>query len=311
MNNANFLSCNGGGARGRLELDMLQYLYEKMGGAFFRHFDIIGGTSTGSLITALLATGKTPKEISTIYDTELGNIFSGGFCREIIGKSKHSNEYIKELATSLIGDIELGELRQKILIPTVNSSKQETKIFKSYDERDKNYKLVDVIIASSSAPRYFPSHEMSILEKEGYVKQWFKDGGLSSNNPSDILALEGLDPEKRFGKINILSITSGENKDAVTKAEKKGNLLSIPEMIDEILNLQDKKSHGTVETYKKYGLLRGGVYIRCEAEIEESSGGIDDASPKNIKAMKKDAAFSLLQNKSKLDLYHLKTLKND
>lgn len=307
MKTANYLSLNGGGVRGRLELDMLQYLYEKMGGKFFRHFDIIGGTSTGSLITALLANGYSPKEIADIYDTELKNIFDKKFCREILGKSKYSNVYLKGLATNLIGNKRLGDLKQKILIPTVNTSKQETKIFKSYDEKDMDYKLVDVIISSSSAPRYFPAHEMTILEKEQYVQQWFKDGGLSSNNPSDILLFEGLDKEKGYEKINILSITSGENKDQVTKAEKKGNLLSIPEMINEMLNLQDKKVDGTVRTLYKNLQLKG-TYIRCEADIDKSSGEIDDVSSKNLEAMRKDAKASLVQNKSKLDLFHLNTL---
>ena len=158
MKTANFLALSGGGARGRLELDMLQYLYEKMGGKFFRHFDTISGTSTGSLITALLAVGNTPKQITDIYDKELKNIFNKKFCRELVGKSKYSNEYMKGLATNLIGNKRLGDLVQQVAIPTVNSSKQETKIFKSYDEKDKDYFLVDVIIASSAAPRYFPAH---------------------------------------------------------------------------------------------------------------------------------------------------------
>lgn len=308
MKTANYLALSGGGSRGRLELDMLQYLYEKMGGKFFRHFDIIGGTSTGSLITALLSVGKTPKEIADIYDKELGNIFNKRCCREILGKSKYSNDYIKDLAKSLVGDRRLGDLVQKIVIPTVNTTNQETKIFKSYDENDMDYKLVDVIIASSSAPRYFPAHEISIFEKGKYVQKWFKDGGLSSNNPSDILLFEGLDKKNGYDKINILSITSGECSDVVTKAEKKGNILSIPEMINEMLNLQDKKVDGTVRTLYKNLQLKGS-YIRCEAEIDKSSGKIDDVSPKNMKAMREDAKLSLLQNKGKIDAFYLNTLK--
>lgn len=314
MNDANFLSLNGGGARGVLKLDQLDYLHQKMGGKFFRHFDVIAGTSTGSLITALIATGKTPKEIREIYVRELPNIFKGGCLREVIGKSKYSNDYLKELAWSLIGNVKLGDLTQQIIIPTVNSSKQETKIFKSFDEKDKRYNLVDVIIASSSAPRYFPAHEMNIEEKGKYVQQWFKDGGLSSNNPSDILALEGLaldkDENRIYNNVNILSITTGENKDAVTKAEKKGNLLSITEMIDEILNLQDKKTHGTVHTLYKYKAIQG-MYVRCESEIHNSSGQIDDVSKKNMDAMLEDSRLSALKNRGKIDEFYFNTRKND
>lgn len=305
MNLANFLGLNGGGARTELELYMLIYLYDLLGEDLFTYFDIIGGTSGGALITALLSVKTNPKEIAEIYERELPNIFKSKCFREILGKSKYGNTYLKGLATELIGNIKLGDLKQKILIPTVNTSKQETKIFKSYDTDDMDYKLVDVIIASSSAPRYFPAHDIKIQE----IINWFKDGGLSSNNPSDILAIEGMNNKRfNFSQVNILSLTSGENKDVVTKAEIKGNLLSIPEMIDEILNLQDKKTHGNVTKFYDYGVLNG-IYTRCEAQIDKSSGLIDDVSKKNIEAMKYDAQQSLIYNKQKIDNF-IKITKN-
>ena len=51
------------------------------------------------------------------------------------------------------------------------------------------------------------------------------------------------------------------------------------------------------------------VHIRCESQIENSSGEIDDVSRKNIIAMKEDGVFSTLQNKGKLDAFYINTLK--
>lgn len=95
MKTANCLAISGGGSRGYVALHQIDYIYQKMGGKFFRHFDYIGGTSTGALITALIARGYTPKEIIDIYEKELPNIFKKGCLRTLRGKSKYSNEYIK------------------------------------------------------------------------------------------------------------------------------------------------------------------------------------------------------------------------
>jgi patatin-like phospholipase/acyl hydrolase len=301
MKTSNSLSLSGGGCRGYIALHQLEYLHSRMGGRFLRHFDYIGGTSTGSLITALLAVGKTPTEIITIYEEELPKIFKKGFFRHARGLSKYSNEYFIGLAKELVGDVKLGELKQAILIPALNSSLDKPKIFKSYDPKDEDYKLVDVIIASSSAPTYFPAHKI-----EG---NFYKDGGLFANNPSDILLKECRAND--YKKINILSITTGATPKRLSKSEQKGNILSVVEMINETLYQQDLAIHGGVSfEYEKIKSVKG-TYIRCESFIEHSSGEIDDVSKTNIADMKLDGQFSVLQNKNKLDLFHLNTLKNE
>jgi patatin-like phospholipase/acyl hydrolase len=307
MKTANCLSINGGGCKGLIALHQIDYLYQKMGGKFFRHFDYIGGTSTGALITALIATGRTPKEIIDIYEEELPKIFKKGCLRTLRGKSKYSNEYIKSLAHKLLGNITLGELKQHIIIPALNSSLDTPKYFKSEDPKDADYKLVDVIIASAAAPTYFPAYQI-----EG---NWYKDGGLFANNPAEDLLKEcrqkKIGEEKKYDKINILSITTGANPKRTSKSEIKGNLLGGIPMLDEMLHQQDLKTDGSV--WFEYNKIKSvtGTYLRCESEINNSSGGIDDVSRKNIMAMKEDGLFSTFQNKGKLDAFYLNTLKND
>jgi patatin-like phospholipase/acyl hydrolase len=267
---------------------------------FFRHFDYLAGTSTGALITALIATGKTPREIITIYENELPNIFKKGCLRTLRGKSKYSNDYLISLAYSLVGNVKLGDLKQNIIIPALNSSLDRPKYFKSNDPKDADYKLVDVIIASAAAPTYFPAHKIN--------GNFYKDGGLFANNPSDVLLKECR--ANGYDKINILSITTGATTKRASKSEQKGNILSAVSMIDEMLHQQDIKTHSSVEFEYKHIKSVTGTYLRCESEIENSSGKIDDVSKKNIFAMKEDGKFSVLQNKGKLDAFYLNSLKS-
>jgi patatin-like phospholipase/acyl hydrolase len=295
MKTANCLSINGGGSKGLIALYQIDYLFERMGKNFFLHWDFIGGTSTGSLITALLVKGYSPKQIIEIYERELPKIFKKKILRLLTDKSKYSNDYIISLANNLLGSTKLGDLKQNIVIPTVNTSQNKVKIFKSHDEKDKEYKLSDVVVASSSAPFYFPAYKIG--------NDYYKDGGLAMNNPSDILLTECRLND--FKVINILSITTGSTENRVTNAEKKGNIRSVPEMLNEILYLQDIKTHGIVS--KEYELSTKGYYERCESYIVNSSGSIDDVCKSNILAMKKDGQLSVLQNLNKLNAFYLKS----
>lgn len=285
----NGLSINGGGVRGLIALKQLELLHNKLGDKFFSHFNCMAGTSTGALCVGLFAVGYTPSEVIEIYKEHLPKIFKRGFFRQLRGLSKYDNTYLIELAHTLIGNITLGELNQNIIIPAVNSDKDITKIFKSFDKKDMHYKLVDVILASASAPVYFPAYEID--------GEWYKDGGLAFNNPSDLLLSEFR--VKTDKPINILSFTTGRVPHKSSKKEAKGNILSVIGMIDEMLDQQDKKTDGAVRFEYKYGGVKG-MYTRCESFIKKSSGKIDDASKKNIKNMIIDGEISLISNSQKI-----------
>lgn len=299
MNSANCLGLNGGGANGTMELHQVKYFNDKLKGDFLNHFDYMAGTSTGALMVALFVKGYSPDQVIEIYEKELPKIFHKGMLRQVRGLSKYSNEYLKGLSYELIGDTLLGDLKYNILIPALNSSLDRTKIFKSNDPKDSQYKLVDVIIASAAAPTFFPAHQIG--------GNWYKDGGLSENNPSEILLKECR--AARYGKVNILSITSGNQLKRTTKGERRGSLFGAPAMIDEMLQQQDINTHGAVSF--EYNTIKSisGTYIRCESARINSSGGIDDVSKKNLEAMRKDGELSVLINKEKLDKFYINTLK--
>ena len=77
------LSLDGGGIRGALTLGYLKKMEDILKAKFpdqpnFRlcdYFDLIGGTSTGSIIAASLAIGKTVDEIIKLYMDLGGKIF--------------------------------------------------------------------------------------------------------------------------------------------------------------------------------------------------------------------------------------------
>jgi predicted acylesterase/phospholipase RssA len=65
------LSLDGGGIRGIIELIWLIELQKETGQKIQDMFDIFFGTSTGGIIAAGLANGKTPEELLDIYPIKM------------------------------------------------------------------------------------------------------------------------------------------------------------------------------------------------------------------------------------------------
>jgi patatin-like phospholipase/acyl hydrolase len=62
------LSLDGGGAKGFYTLGILQELEALLGGQpLYQTFNLIFGTSTGAIIAALLALGRSTDQIHTLY----------------------------------------------------------------------------------------------------------------------------------------------------------------------------------------------------------------------------------------------------
>ena len=89
-------------------------------------------------------------------------------------------------APELFGDRVLGECKHPVIVPSINYSSGQPQIFKTPHngafKRDHLFRLVDVALATSAAPAYFPRHSFN---NNQYV-----DGGLFANAPGMLAAHE-------------------------------------------------------------------------------------------------------------------------
>jgi len=156
--------------------------------------DLYAGTSTGSIIAALLADGKSGTEITNLY-IELGkSAFKRPWYAELqtvwgLRTSKYSNKNFLAYLKRIFGEKRLGDLKYKVLIPTFNLETNKPKIQTNTraNDPDLNILVADAVARSCSAPTYFPSY------------QKFIDGGVIANNPSMCAIAElmatGMDTE--------------------------------------------------------------------------------------------------------------------
>lgn len=186
------LSIDGGGIKGVFPASFLATLEETTGKSVSDHFDLIVGTSTGGIIALGLGMGISAKEILSFYE-ELGpGIFKGNrwarFLRHF-GFAKYDREPLKEALVSRFGEKILGDSKNRLVIPSVNLETGEVHVYKTSHhsrlERDFREKVVEVALATSAAPTYFPTHVSAAGSP-------LVDGGVWANNPTGLAAVEAI-----------------------------------------------------------------------------------------------------------------------
>jgi patatin-like phospholipase/acyl hydrolase len=188
------LSIDGGGIKGLYSSTILQILEERYNCKTYDCFDMLCGTSTGGLIALALSAGKTAKEISDMYVYHGASIFPqkwNRFLKQIFGGGKYTNNFLQNHLNSFFGDKTLNDSEKLLCIPAFNYTESVPCVFK-FDHKegnlakDKSIKYVDVALATSAAPTYFPIYEIEALNKQ-YI-----DGGVWANNPALVGVIEAL-----------------------------------------------------------------------------------------------------------------------
>lgn len=211
------LSVDGGGIRGLYSSTILEHLEQRFG-PMSDYFDMICGTSTGGLIALCLALKMPSREISKIYADQGDKIFPkrtwlGGIIRQILWKGKYSDKPLKEVLEVVFEKKTIADLCNLVCIPSYSLTDARPWVFKRGHgklDRDNNTLLVDVALATSAAPTYFP-----LCEIPAYNHKQFIDGGVWANNPVLIGVIEALTyfvgKDKEFSSVEILSVSSLNN----------------------------------------------------------------------------------------------------
>ena len=191
------LSIDGGGIKGIYVAQLLSQIEKKIGQPIGEYFDMIAGTSTGGLI-ALAITNKVPcEQISKFYEDSGPLIFKQGsfifktiqWFKQVFLSVKYENaELIKALKNVIPEGKNMDSASNFLCIPAFNITKGRPTVFKkpfgTY-HRDGRFSMIEVGLATSAAPTYFPS---VLIENDQYV-----DGGIFANNPSMIAYTEAVD----------------------------------------------------------------------------------------------------------------------
>jgi uncharacterized protein len=178
------LSLDGGGAKGFYTLGVLREIEGMVKCPLHERFDLIFGTSTGAIIAALLALGKTVKEISELYETHVPTVM------ERKGRAEKSAA-LKQLGDAVFKEAMFTDMKTGVGIVTTRWVIERPMIFKtSIDQAHGRMgtfspgfgvRVSDAVQASCSA---FPFFERKTVktDKGDFIE--LIDGGYCANNPT-------------------------------------------------------------------------------------------------------------------------------
>lgn len=183
------LSIDGGGLKGIFASGALAALERDYNTSLTRHFDLIAGTSTGGVIALALASGVRPGEVLDLYLEHAPRLFPRRWHPRALGRSsRYQVGPLREMLESVLDDRTLGESPVRLTIPAFDLASNDVYLFRtphaSRLRRDHLEKLVDVALATTAAPTYFPAHRMRGLR--------LVDGGIWANNPTMVAVVEAL-----------------------------------------------------------------------------------------------------------------------
>ncbi|XP_047311593.1 patatin-like protein 2 [Impatiens glandulifera] len=230
------LSIDGGGIKGIIPATLLAYLESKLqelDGPSVRiadYFDVVAGTSTGGLVTAMLtvpgADGRPlyeAKKITSFFLENCPKIFpqtSGWNLLANMGKMigtmtgpRYDGKYLRQLLKEQIGTLTIKQTVTDVVIPTFDIKNLQPIIFSTDDakiEVSKDALLVDVCLGTSAAPTYLPAHSFETKYADGTTRTFdLVDGAIAANNPTQI-AVTHIVTEILLGKFEFL-----ENREKV------------------------------------------------------------------------------------------------
>jgi hypothetical protein len=189
------LQIDGGGIRGIIPLAILVELENKVGPCW-KHFDLMTGTSTGSIICGMLACGVPAHILYDLYTKEGRKLFKkNGFWSSIFGPKYDRSDLLKTLyeMNRIYGSgPKLGNTKTNFVSTTFNGVTGRTHFQMSWDIYHRELDLVQVIAWSAlSAVHYFgpicvpnymydADYQVDVpYRTQGAV---FYDGGQGRNN---------------------------------------------------------------------------------------------------------------------------------
>ena len=272
------LSLSGGGFRGLYTTRVLKELEQKTGVKIRDQFDLIAGTSIGGIVALGIAAGIEIDKLEALFTQHGARIFSprswlGAKCGATTGPM-YTNNGLKQVLNDTFKDLKIRDLSgPSVLVPACNVTTGSPKMFKTQHNpefyTDADLSLVDIALATSAAPIYFPLHNIEGLGT-------FCDGGIVGNAPGGYALDEAeLYMGKKREQITLLSIGTLSGK--LNLSNKSGLNLSALSWMNpgkDVPILQMLMSQSEQVTHHMLSKKLGARYQMIDSVV--TTGGISD-----------------------------------
>jgi len=174
MTTSKLLALSGGGAMGESQAQVLYKLELEANKPLWQNYKLIAGSSVGAIHAAIIGSGRMSMErLSIIEEEMLTKIFS----HKRMFPNFYKTDVFIDIWNSIIGsDLKFGDMKTRVMISSVEKCTNRTVFFKSWEEKDANLKLIDVVMRSFAAPLFFGQINVPSEQRV------YTDGGCGASN---------------------------------------------------------------------------------------------------------------------------------
>ncbi len=293
----NGLALQGGGVLGygqSVILTELERVAQKPCAALF---DIIGGTSVGSINAAHLAAGIPASQLQSFFTAQAPTIFKSNIFNSIgqLWGAKYSAAPIEKALQQCLGDRTLSDCKTKFVATSYDWATDRPVYFKSFEKsletkdyiiigNDSPIKLWQICRASSAAQAYFPA-----FKYDGLV---LMDGGnIGDNDPDMFIIAESCQYISGLHEMSLLSLGAG---DTIWK-ESAGAMVNPSIAVAGLKTITIVFSAGESSEVYKASKILGDRYYRISPDLGDGYA-IDDASDATLLALKVAALQAIDKN---------------
>jgi uncharacterized protein len=268
------LALTGGGYRGLFTAGVLAAFEAEGRAALATRFDMIAGTSIGGILAIGLACSVSAQDLAAFIREHGPAIFQprqlsfAGFSR-----SHYGSEGLRRAIEAVLGreraKRSFAEIPVPLVVCAVHEGSGTPQLFRTdlaAAGRGDRISTLDVALATSAAPTYFPPHRIG--------DRIYVDGGVIANAPDLVVLTEA---NRRFGctldECHLLSIgtAGGARAGSVGGAPSKIGWIAKHAIVDLIMTAQEALAIDQVYS------LRPGTFLRVDAS-PAAPIGLDDVS---------------------------------
>ncbi|XP_049378572.1 probable inactive patatin-3-Kuras 1 isoform X5 [Solanum stenotomum] len=201
------LSIDGGAIRGIIPGVILEFLEGELqridnnpDARLADYFDVIGGTSTGGLLVAMITTPNennrpfaAANETVPFYFEHGPGIFSPRPLFPIIPGPKYNSTYLMQVIKEKLGETRLNQTLTEVVISAFDIKTNEPVIFTKSslaESPELNAKMYDICYSTAAAPTYFAPHYFATTTSNGDPYEFnLVDGGVATVGDPSLLSI--------------------------------------------------------------------------------------------------------------------------
>lgn len=309
------LSIDGGGIRGLIGALVLAEIERRTQRPTAELFDLVAGTSTGGIIACALARPAdgdgggasgprfSAEELTGLYEDEGPRIFHRSLLKRLssvdgVLDERYASDGLVTALHEYLGDARLSDALVPLLVPAYDIERRQALFFRSERARADpafDFALADVAHATSAAPTYF--EPAVVTDAAGAQRYALIDGGVFAANPS-MSAYVDLVRDGREPDVDVLaSLGTGTAIRPLLDEQARGwgQLEWARPVIDVLLS----SAAETVDFQLAH--LLGDRYVRLQQRLETASDDLDDASPRNLRALRAEADRLIRERTAAID----------